>query len=357
MLTHDVGIIGLGMVTPVGLSAVETSGSVRSGVMRFNQREWLDARLQPFTVADVPDEALPELPPLSDVDRDLTPREDRLLRLGTRAVKDCIQNLEKPALDAGLLLALPDRHTAIQIDHNRLLQLVWQCTGKAFNLKKSNVAGTGRAAGLSAIGQAAELIRQGKSTLMLAGGIDSFLDLFILEFLSDEGRIKSEVNLDGFIPGEGAAFVLLSAVDWAKQMGLPLKAVISQTFEDTEKGHLYSDDPCRGEGLAAAFKKLFALHQSTKSVKRVYSSMNGESFWGKEWGICFIRNKDRFTSDCELCHPADCLGDAGAASGPILVGLAACRIASHPQNDHILVYCSSDGGDRTALIVNHPTNI
>jgi 3-oxoacyl-[acyl-carrier-protein] synthase-1 len=48
-------------------------------------------------------------------------------------------------------------------------------------------------------------------------------------------------------------------------------------------------------------------------------------------------------------HPADCLGDTGAACGPIMAGLAALGIAGGYRRSPCLVYGSSDDGPRAAL--------
>jgi 3-oxoacyl-[acyl-carrier-protein] synthase I len=79
--------------------------------------------------------------------------------------------------------------------------------------------------------------------------------------------------------------------------------------------------------------------------------MNGESHWAKEWGIGFLRNRAAFSERHGLHHPADSLGDTGAACGPILVGLAALGIRDRYRRTPCLVYGSSDRGPRAALAV------
>jgi 3-oxoacyl-[acyl-carrier-protein] synthase I len=77
--------------------------------------------------------------------------------------------------------------------------------------------------------------------------------------------------------------------------------------------------------------------------------MNGESHWGKEWGVSFIRNKAAFLADHASHHPADCLGDTGAASGPIMLGLAVHGLQNHYHRGPCLIYCSSDRGQRAVV--------
>ena len=40
--------------------------------------------------------------------------------------------------------------------------------------------------------------------MMIVGGVDSYLDLYVLGTLDLDKRIKSSTHLDGLIPGEGA---------------------------------------------------------------------------------------------------------------------------------------------------------
>jgi 3-oxoacyl-[acyl-carrier-protein] synthase-1 len=68
--------------------------------------------------------------------------------------------------------------------------------------------------------------------------------------------------------------------------------------------------------------------------------------------VSFIRNRAAFLPDHHIHHPADCLGDAGAASGPIMLGLAAHGLHDLYRRGPCLVYCSSDRGQRAVLAAN-----
>jgi len=195
------------------------------------------------------------------------------------------------------------------------------------------------------------MIREGQAELMLAGGIDTYRDLFILSKLDVEKRVKSGTNLDGFIPGEGAGFLLLANREAAEQAGLKITSVISSTVDGMEPGHLYSKETYKGDGLSGVFQRLLAEPDVKAPVREVCSSMNGESHWGKEWGVAFIRNKAAFDPDHGIHHPADCFGDTGAACGSLMAGLAALGLAHSYRRNPCLVYGSSDRGQRAVLMV------
>jgi 3-oxoacyl-[acyl-carrier-protein] synthase I len=158
--------------------------------------------------------------------------------------------------------------------------------------------------------------------------------------------------LDGFIPGEGAAFLLLAGESAAAARGLTALARVSRVAMGFETGHLYASEPYRGDGLAATFQQLFASGEVGGPVAEVYSSMNGESHWAKEWGVGYLRNRAAFQPEHGMHHPADCYGDVGAASGPLMVGLAALGIKAGYRRSSSLVYGSSDFGARAAMVVS-----
>src|SRR5438477_2789246 len=264
------------MITAVGLSAAETAASVRSATARFTETSLMDKRFEPFTLAEVPEDGLPELGEgLADVG--LTARETRMLRLGTAALRECLKALPPRQASPGLILSQPETSTTQPLDGPLFLQRLALQVGGGFDVKRSDASHRGRAGGLTAIGQAAEMIRTGQTQFVLAGGIDTYRDLYVLGTLDMEQRVKSASNLDGFIPGEGAAFLLFGRADAG---AVPLAAV-SQVTQASESGHLYSDEPHRGDGLATAVQQLVQSGAAVGPIQEVYSSMNGENHWAK----------------------------------------------------------------------------
>lgn len=347
-MPEDVVVVGVGMVSAVGLSVAETAAAVRAGTALFTETSIMDHRFEPFVLAEVPEDGLPEL--VEGLQgAGLTAREARMLRLATPALGECLKALPAGEAPPGLILALPETETTKPLDGPALLGWLAQQTGVAFDMKRSDASQRGRAGGLAAIGQAAEAIRVGHAKLMLAGGVDTYRDTYILGTLDViEKRVKSAAHLDGFIPGEGAGFVLLAT----HSAGLPALARLSPVFQALEPGHLYSEEPYRGEGLAFALQQLVQSGRAAGPIQEVYSSMNGEGHWAKEWGVSRIRQNGTFSAEHGMHHPADSFGDTGAACGPVLVGLAALGIKAGYRRSPALVYASSDRGLRAALAVD-----
>ncbi len=351
MAAEDVLILGVGMMTSVGLSAPETAASVRAGTMRLGEIPWCDKCFEPFVFAEVVEDGLPgRADELAEI-KGLTAREDRMLRLGTMPLLECAEGIDPSRPLPPLVLALPETETAIPLAHEAFLERFALQTEKAFNVSGSTAGPRGRAGGLGAIARAAERVQEGAAPLALAGGIDTFRALYVLKTLEAEGRVKTPDNLDGFTPGEGAAFLLLGSREAAEAAGLTPLAAVSPVAEGFEEGHLYADEPYRGDGLAGTIETLLEQVELESPIREVYSSMNGESHWAREWGVAFIRNQQAFDPDHAMHHPADCYGDTGAACGPLMVGLAAIGLSQGYRQGPCLVYGSSDRGGRAALVV------
>jgi 3-oxoacyl-[acyl-carrier-protein] synthase-1 len=121
----------------------------------------------------------------------------------------------------------------------------------------------------------------------------------------------------------------------------------------TEAGHRYSAEPYRGDGLAGTMRDLFAaVPGGLPKVRCAYLGFNGENLPAKEWGVSYLRNGAHFESDVEVEHPADCIGDAGAALGPIMLGLAAIGIARGYRNPPCLVWSTSDRESRAVALLD-----
>ena len=112
-----------------------------------------------------------------------------------------------------------------------------------------------------------------------------------------------------------------------------------------EAGHRYSEEPYRGDGLANAFK-LAIENAGAHSIRYVYASMNGENFCAKEYAVAYSRNRAALSENIQIAHPADCLGDIGAAFAPVMLGIMT-ELGTMPS----LLYCSSDGAERSAVCV------
>ncbi|MEQ1685566.1 MAG: beta-ketoacyl synthase N-terminal-like domain-containing protein [Burkholderiaceae bacterium] len=350
MSAPGIVIASAGVVTPVGLSLAETAASARARVARIREIEWRDRRFEPFVVGSVPDDGLPELAAgLNELP--LQYREGRMLRLAHVALEEALAPLAGKAGPIPLLLGLPEQHTTMPLQPREFLaHLAVQVPG-ALDIERSLAVPRGRAGGLMALREAAARLVRGDSPFVLVGGVDCLVDLYVLGALDVQGRIRNDVNSDGFSPSEGAAFLLLSLASTAQAHGLKPLASVLGSAQGYEPGHLYSEERYLGEGLAATFASLLAEAPPPQPIGSVYSSFNGERYWAREYGVARLRHTDSFAAEHTMEHPAECFGDMGSAQGPALAALAAHGVQQGYRRAPCLVFASSDRGDRAASLL------
>ncbi len=350
MAKSEIVVVSAGAVSPIGLSLSETAASARARLARLREIEWRDRRFQPFIVGTVPEDGLPELDTeLSTLH--LQYREARMLRLAQVALDGALEPLAGYETPIPLLLAMPEHHTTKPIDPKTFLSRLVKQTKATLDLPRSIAAPKGRAAGLMAFRRATALLEANEAEFVLVGGVDSLIDLYVLGNLDMEGRIRNEVNSDGFTPGEGAAFLLLTLASTAAKKGLQPLAQVLGSAMGQESGHIYAQEPYLGEGLAATFAGLFAEAPPPAPIGCVYASFNGERYWGKEFGVARLRNSAAFVPDHQMEHPAECFGDLGAAHGIMLAALAVHGVYKQYRQSPCLVYASSDYGGRAVLLL------
>lgn len=344
-------IASAGVITPIGLSLAETAASARARVARLREIEWRDRRFEPFIVGTVPDEGLPELS-LSLADQPLQYRETRMLRMAHAALEEALAPIVAFGERVPLLLGLPEHHTAVPIDPRTFLRRLDEQMPDVVDLASSVAVARGRAAGVMALREACSRLARADSQFVLVGGVDCLVDLYVMSTLDFEGRVRNEINSDGFTPSEGAAFLLLTTADVASQQNLVPLASVLGVSQGHEAGHLYSEEKYLGEGLSSVFESLLT-EAPPPPIRTVYSSFNGERYWAREFGVARLRHSQVFSPDHAMEHPAECFGDLGAAHGSALAALAAHAVKYGYRETSCLVYASSDRGDRAASLLAH----
>ena len=356
-MSEAIAILSAGACTPVGLTLAETAASARARIARLREIAWCDRRFEPFIVGSVPDAGLPPLAEPLEA-RSLQYREARMLRLAQVALEDALGMPEDWAalgLDAEhplpLLLGLPEQHTTQPIEPQRFVQRLALQTGLPLDIKTSVAVPRGRASALMGLRGAAARLQRGEASLVLVGGVDSLVDLYVLGTLDMEQRVRNEVNSDGFTPGEGAAFLLLCTAATIQARGLQPLAWLNGAAAGQEAGHLYSEEPYLGEGLAGTFATLLQESPPAQPIGCVYASFNGERYWAREYGVARLRAAGFFDPEHAIEHPAECFGDLGAAHGAVLAAMAADGVAAGYRRSPCLVFASSDHADRAAALI------
>lgn len=352
---YEAAIISMGMVTPVGLDAEQTAASVRAGTARKQESAIMDERFEPIVLGYLPNEVLPPLDAALETRVGLTSLQRRLLRLASPALQETVLEGVDPS-SAPILLAAPrpaaSRPPIVEQGFFEMLELQ---SGVTFASGDSQVFPVGRAGLFQALKAAIDdFLAKGKAEFVRVGGVDSYVDLVRLSILQSEGRLARADVFDGFTPGEGAAFFLLTTRNRCERDGLKALGYISGVGVSEEAGHRYSDEPYLGEGLAAAMADVatqLAQAGATEPAPLVMAGLNGESFNAKEWGVAHVRNRQLLAEELRVEHPAEYTGDMGAALAPIMMGVAAKWIDAGHLPGPALVWASSDEAERGAAFI------
>ena len=307
----------------IGDGTGQVWASARAGIARIGNSHVMDRHFDPIQMGLVPEDALGVL--AEEIDTlPLPSRARRMLRLAAPALKATASELSVPV---PVFLGLP----ALAADDTPWLPhmpaYLQKLSGVAVDRARSLVLPFGRAAALLALERALQLLRAGEADTVIVGGVDTFLDLRLLSELDAERRILGPRVMDGFIPGEGAAFYVLSSTDERKTEGA--QVVVHGAASAMDPGHRYGTAPAKGEGLADALAQLRQrMPPLPGPVSTTFAGFNGENFDAKLWGVARLRHSDFFSPAMVIEHPADVFGDAGAADGRDPRG-AGGRVASH----------------------------
>ncbi|HEY6642886.1 hypothetical protein [Povalibacter sp.] len=325
----------------IGRGSPQVWASARAGIARIGDSQLLDRNFDPIQMGLVPEDALGMLTP--DIDRlPLPARARRMLRIATPVLQDLAIDTTAPLR---LFVGLPQLAAAEAPWLRHFPNYLQMLTGVPIDATNSVVIAKGRAAALLALEAARDALRSDPSSPVIVGGIDSFLDLHLLGVLGDEGRVLGPRVMDGFIPGEGAAFLALSA----EGTGVAVNGVAHVD----DPGHRYGSAPARGEGLAEAMHLLRGqLQGSPPPVGVTFAGFNGESFDAKLWGVAQLRHRDFFAPAMAVEHPADKYGDAGAATGAILTALAATALGDGSRSGSAFVWAASDHESRGCALLS-----
>lgn len=342
---NEIYLCELSLLTPLGAVPAMVKAAVDAGLNTYQLCNLPGTREQSLTFSPVPDAALTVRLPRALPG--MSPPQIRLLQIASFALQDLKPNL--PTAEAlPLFLAGPERYYANGGANHAFINTLVSTAGLAIDYRHSRYIAKGRAGFAEALAAVFDYFAATGASYALIGGIDSFYDLRTLGILAEQQRLSDEMNPDGFVPGEGAAFLLVAAPHVRPQLQRRPLLKIHRPATGIEPGHLLGNSPYRAQALAPAMTGALKLAQG--KVHRIFSSENGESHYSSEMSLAIIRNQQRLIADCPIHRPAECFGDLGAAFPPVAIALASVDI--YNQNGLALVTASSDGGLRSAFALS-----
>ena len=156
-----------------------------------------------------------------------------------------------------------------------------------------------------------------KRVLILA--IDSYLDPFTLRWLSEMERLKSADQKTGLMPGEAGVCFLVEKDDVAPT---EKSILVSGVSVIANHNGLHENDVRYGKALSNVWQHVLSQDESRHPFSGdIYLDLNGESWRSLHLGHAQVQTGSFLTGRVRYHVPATSLGEIGAASTGVAVGM------------------------------------
>ena len=201
-----------------------------------------------------------------------------------------------------------------------------------------------------ALKAAQEALLEGSIRFALVGGVDSFLDEASVRYFDETYRLFSDRNRDGFIPGEGAAYIILETLETAQARGASILATLRSIAFGHEPNHALGKLGSSGAGLGQVVEQL--LNEEDDPDFWVIADLNGESYRAYEWGLVQVRLGPILEKHRDIWPPADSVGDLRAAGPPLHIAMACQALTQNDAPaDRCLIFCGDHQGARAGCLL------
>jgi len=353
-----IALTGAHLLTPLGDSGPSTCAAIRAKLGGFVEHPWLTA-LGKDPRWDPPEPLRAALVPAIDPFEAGRERLMLLARGALTAGATALRLRRKELARSAFFLALPEPEAVLDaLDLGSFGAELLQSSGITA-VGAAHVSRLGRPGTLELIGHAATSFanRQADAALVLA--VDSYFDHPRIQAWDERRRLRSERVKDGLLPGEAAALLLFEPYTPPPRRPddpdpRPPLALVETPAAANEPNPLLSDRASTATALCDAIRGALAPLAPDASVKWLLSDMTGEAYGGFELAVARARLATALAG-ARLDHPADAVGDVGAAASAILLACAAHGFARDPSApDAALILSSSDGPLRAAVLARRP---
>lgn len=339
-MVQPLAILASGMVTGVGLNAPASCAAIRCSITNFVETRFMDQGGEWIIGCQVP---------LAEPWRGRA----KLVQLVVPAIRECLDQIAgiRPQ-DIALLLCVAETTRPGRLEglDDTLFGEIEAAVRVRFH-RRSGTIPRGKIAGIIAIQEARKLMVEEGISHCLIAGVDTFLVAATLSSYEEKGRLRTSKNSDGFIPGEAGATVLVrlgnSNVDFSLTcLGMGL---------GQEPATIDADEPLRADGLVAAIGS--ALSEAGRTMGDVdyrITDLSGEQYGFKEASLALSRTLRQRKERFDIWHPADCIGEVGAAIVPCMLGVAdAAHKKGYAPGTNALCHAANDTGERAAMAMTY----
>jgi 3-oxoacyl-[acyl-carrier-protein] synthase-1 len=342
------------MRTPVGNDAVQSASAVRAGINRFALWEAMGIAFEDeagLLASSLPDDLGNEPWVGKAIDLVPEPIHEALWSSGLFDFSEARTRNQRAHIAAYIATPYADR-PGVSKEAFRLFSMEARehCIAPA-HADSVQLFSCDHASGITAIDRATRDLLAHKVDFAVVGGLDSLLHTEYLDSLWEEGRLKLPTRADGLVPGEAAAVAVLERDRDAEARGAPILARLGEAAIDHESTPLGPEHPIRAEGASRAINAALARNGGPGQIERILVDLSGERWRSLEWALVETRCLGGLPRGWQLWHPADCLGDVGAATSMVHLCLALRAFARGYGGGAILLAAASSRGERVALPV------
>lgn len=336
MGTHPIALLKAGLVTSVGLSAPATCAAVRAKIANPGETRYSDGSGRWLLAHQV---SLPR--PWRGL--------SRLAAMATMALSEALADIASrdwPAIPLLLCTADPERPGRTDGLDDRLFAMIENGIGSRFD-PASRVIADGRVAVPRALHTARQFLLDRTHPMVAIVAVDSLVSWPTLKTFLAEDRVLTSENSNGFMPGESAGALLLALPD-----GRPRLHCHGIGF-GTERATIASGLPLRADGMVQAVRQ--ALDDADAQMHDLdfrIADLSGEQYYFKEAALTLARTLRQRKPAFDLWHPAECVGETGAAIGAVMLAVAeaSCR-KGYAAGRAMLAHFSGDAGRRAACVL------
>lgn len=336
-------VLAAGALTAVGLSAEQTAFGLRAGLFCPRTINYQDKHGEELGAVLVP-----------SIHEEIEGWE-RLVSLALPALREVLRHLDSRARVARIFLGVPEDRAGCSADDRR--HVIEELADAALDGDRRMITPVvgDREAFAAALLSAKAYLDGHHDDVVLVGAVDSYHDLRTYRALDEDHRILSEHSPNGFIPGEGSAFIALGR----HVNGLPALSRLSHVdvgSEPTEYDVLAEVWTDLSRKAVRAARRALGSRASAPVASWVLVDQNMERHRNKAWQTVHHRLRDDLEPEVTVLDTlAEKLGDAGAASGAILAVHASIGLASgFSPGQSALVALASDRRARASFSLVAP---
>lgn len=355
--SQPLAIAGLGMVSCLGQGAERNAAAMRCDYDGFQPTPFM----QPYHA----EPQIGAMVALAEEHEHLRGIR-KLAYLGQAVINEATRDLTATVKDnqqIQLLMCLPDtqQHSSYlsgSDSHHSLLQQIQPQIDIQHLHAKSGVYHQGRCGFTQALRQAQTSLYQQQVPYVLIVGIDSLLNNAALSYYGgglygEHRRLLGEGHSNGFIPGEAATAVLVKKATGDDAVLITGIGISEEPASLNQMLQADNDAILKGKGLASAINQAaeeagVAIHDTACRV----ASVSGEDYFFTEAALAQIKTLKKTVPEQPLWHPADSIGEVGAAvGGAITIMMTAALNKHYAPGPNILCHISNDDAQRGAFIL------